>query len=176
MHEQIERYLERSGLAWTHLRPSQFMQVYLREAATIAAKDALFLPYDHIKLSPIDVEDIAKVAFRLLRDGGHESESHDMTGPEALTMVDVAERISQAIGRTIRYVNITPEDRRRALLAAGMPPAMADALDEQTRERRKRPESRISLAMHAAFGVEPTTFAEFARKNAAAFGGAPVKS
>src|SRR5215813_10855340 len=28
MHEEIERYLEASGLAWTHLRPSQFMQVY----------------------------------------------------------------------------------------------------------------------------------------------------
>src|SRR5262245_49634046 len=32
MHEQIERYLEGSGMGWTHLRPSQFMQVYLREA------------------------------------------------------------------------------------------------------------------------------------------------
>src|SRR5260370_28333509 len=40
MHEDIERYLERSGLAWTHLRPSQFMQVYLREAPTIVAESA----------------------------------------------------------------------------------------------------------------------------------------
>jgi uncharacterized protein YbjT (DUF2867 family) len=31
MHEEIERYLEASGVAWTHLRPSQFMQVFLRE-------------------------------------------------------------------------------------------------------------------------------------------------
>ena len=28
MHEEIERYLEGSGVAWTHLRPSQFVQVY----------------------------------------------------------------------------------------------------------------------------------------------------
>src|SRR6266851_4412408 len=32
MHELIEDYLEASGVAWTHLRPSQFMQVYLCEA------------------------------------------------------------------------------------------------------------------------------------------------
>lgn len=44
MHEEIERYLERSGLAWTHLRPSQFMQVYVREAPTIVAENAFYLP------------------------------------------------------------------------------------------------------------------------------------
>jgi uncharacterized protein YbjT (DUF2867 family) len=38
MHEEIERYLEASGVAWTHLRPSQFMQVYLREAPSIVSK------------------------------------------------------------------------------------------------------------------------------------------
>src|SRR5262249_35330474 len=44
MHEEIERYLESSGLGWTHLRPSQFMQVYLREVPTIVTKSAIFLP------------------------------------------------------------------------------------------------------------------------------------
>src|ERR1700692_2701485 len=35
MHAESERYLEGSGLGWTHLRPSQFMQVYLREVPSI---------------------------------------------------------------------------------------------------------------------------------------------
>ena len=105
----------------------------------------------------------------VLRDGGHEGRSYDMTGPEALTMTEIAERISQAIGRTIRYVSVTPEERRRALLATGMPPYFADALDDQTRERLKRPKSRLSLGAYEAFGIEPTTFAEFTHRNAAAF-------
>src|SRR6266851_2235771 len=42
MHEEIERYLTGSGLAWTNLRPSQFMQVYLREAPTIVAQGAIY--------------------------------------------------------------------------------------------------------------------------------------
>ena len=57
MHEQIERYLEGSGLAWTHLRPSQFMQVYLREVPTIVAENALFLPMGNAKLAPVDIEE-----------------------------------------------------------------------------------------------------------------------
>ena len=47
-------------------------------------------------------------------------------------MTDVAERISSAIGKTVRYVNVKPEERRRALLAAGISPVFADALNEQT--------------------------------------------
>src|SRR5262249_6391521 len=46
MHEEIERYLEASGLPWTHLRPCQFMQVYLSEAPITAGKGLLLLPLD----------------------------------------------------------------------------------------------------------------------------------
>jgi uncharacterized protein YbjT (DUF2867 family) len=42
MHAEIERYLEQSGLSWTHLRPSQFMTEYLREVPTILAHGSLF--------------------------------------------------------------------------------------------------------------------------------------
>ncbi|TPM34264.1 SDR family oxidoreductase [Mesorhizobium sp. B2-3-4] len=167
MHEEVERYLEAAGMAWTHLRPSQFMQVYLRDAPTIAAEGAFYLALGDTELSPVDVEDIAKVAFRLLRDGGHESESLDMTGPEALTMSDVAARISQAIGKPVRYIDVSPQERRRALMASGISPAFADALDEQLAERLRRPKSRVHLATHEMFGVRATPFVEFAQRHTA---------
>jgi uncharacterized protein YbjT (DUF2867 family) len=171
MHEEIERYLEGSGLAWTHLRPSQFMQVYLREVPAIVSADSLLLPMANSRLSPIDIEDVAKIAFAVLRDGGHEGKSYNMTGPEALTMTEIAERISQATGKNVRYVDIAPEEKRQAILAAGAPPYFVDALDELFAERRKRPESRVCLGTHEALGIKPTTFAEFAQRNAAAFRG-----
>jgi uncharacterized protein YbjT (DUF2867 family) len=171
MHEEIERYLERSWLAWTHLRPSQFMQVYLREVGTIVAEGTLCLPLGDIQLAPVDIEDIAKVAVSLLWHGGHEGRRYDMTGPEPLMMKEIADRISQATGRALRYVDIPLEERRRRLLAAGMPEYFVDALDDQTRERRRRSKSRVCLEAHEAFGVRPTTFAEFARRHAAMFRG-----
>src|SRR5262249_26520988 len=81
MHEEIEHYLQAAGFAWTHLRPSQFMQVYLREAPTIAGKGLLLLPLEHVKLSPVDIEDVAKIAFALLSQGGHEGRAFNITGP-----------------------------------------------------------------------------------------------
>lgn len=116
------------------------------------------------------------MAFALLHSEGHEGKSYDMTGPEALTMTEVTERISQAIGKPIRYVNITLEEKRQAWLAAGIPSERVDTVSEVVSERSKCSESRAYLDTHKAFGVQPTTFAEFARRNVAVFRGESLPS
>lgn len=171
MHQEIEDYLEASGLAWTHLRPSQFMQVYLRETPDIVATGTLRLPFEDISLSPVDAQDVAKAAHRLLRDGGHEGQSLDMTGPEALTMADIAARITATIEKVVTYIAITPEERRRNLLARGLPESFVDALDEQTNERLTNPVAQVLLETHRMLGVRPTSFMEFAQRHAAQLGG-----
>src|SRR5580658_1047648 len=171
MHKEIEKHLERSGLAWTHLRPTGFMQEYLREAPSIIREGALYFALGDVKLNPIDLVDVAKVGFLLLRDGGHEGARLPMTGPEALSMTEVANRISRASGRTVRYVHVPPIARRQALIAHGIPPEIADALDRQVEERLKGGlESQVDLSTHKLFNIRPTTFLEFAQRNAQAFG------
>jgi uncharacterized protein YbjT (DUF2867 family) len=169
MHAEIEAYLERSGLAWTHLRPSQFMTEYLREVPTILAQSAFFLPLADAKLVPVDVADIAKAAYRLVTTPGHEGKVYAMSGPESLTMEEIAEQLSHAVGRTVRYVSISREERSQALLAAGVPAFFVDALDVQAGERRKGTEAVVHPETHTALGISPTTFADFARRNAGAF-------
>jgi uncharacterized protein YbjT (DUF2867 family) len=169
MHAEIERYLQRSGLSWTHLRPAQFMQEYLREVPTIVAQSAFFLPLEDARLVPVDIEDIAKAALVLLSTPGHEGKIYEMTGPEALNMVEIAEQISLAIGKTVRYISISRAERKQALLAAGVPSYLVDALDVQARERLKGTEAIVHPETHITLGIFPTTFAEFAHRNADAF-------
>jgi uncharacterized protein YbjT (DUF2867 family) len=169
MHAEIERYLERSGLSWTHFRPSQFMTEYLRELPTIQGYDSLFLPFKDAKLVPVDLADIAKAAFVLLTTPGHEAKTYAMSGPEALNMHEVAAHISQAINKPIQYVNVSPEQRNQALLSAGVPAFFVDALDAQTRERWKGRESQVYSETHETLGITPSTFAQFVRRNAGAF-------
>jgi uncharacterized protein YbjT (DUF2867 family) len=171
MHKQVEEYLEASGLGWTELRPTGFMQEYLREAPSIIADGAIYLPLGDVKLNPVDLVDVGKIGFKLLRDGGHEGERLAVTGPEALGMADIAERIAQAISKPVRYIPIPPEARRQALVEHGIPTVIADALDKQVHERLKGGlESRVDLSTHRLFNVRPTTFLEFAHRNAEAFG------
>jgi uncharacterized protein YbjT (DUF2867 family) len=173
MHKKIEEYLERSDLAWTHLRPTGFMQEYLREAPSIINDGAFYLALGDLRLNPIDLVDVAKVAFLLLRDGGHEGARIAITGPEALSMAEIADHISRAIGKTVRYVAVSPAARRQALIAQGIPAEFADALDKQVKERLKGGiESQVDLSTHQLFNVKPTTFLEFAQRNAKAFSAA----
>jgi uncharacterized protein YbjT (DUF2867 family) len=171
MHKQIEEYLEKSGLAWTHLCPTGFMQEYLREAPSIIHQGAFYFALGDVRLNPVDLADVGKVGFLLLRNGGREGARLPMTGPEALAMTEVADRISRATGRTVRYVAVSPSERRQALIAHGIPPEFADALDRQVEERLKGGlESRVDLSTHQLFNIKPTAFLEFAQRNAQAFG------
>jgi len=175
MHAQVERYLEQSGLSWTHLRPSQFMTEYLREVPTILAHGALFLPYEDAKIATIDVADIAKAAFVLLTTPGHERKTYAISGAEALSMAEAADHISRATGMMVQYVNVSREARKQALLAAGVPSFVVDALDAQAGERVKGMEAAVHPETYTDLvGTPPTTFAEFARRNTGAFRGESV--
>jgi uncharacterized protein YbjT (DUF2867 family) len=171
MHGEIEKRLEASGMAFTHLRSGEFMPTYFRQLPSIVAKGALFLPMEDQKIASIDVGDLAEISALVLTRPGHEGKIYPLTGPEALTMTEVAERLSAATGKIIKYINVAPEDAKKAQLAAGLPPYMADAIAELFAERRKGKESQVSPIAEGLLGRRPTSFAEFAKRNAAIFRG-----
>jgi uncharacterized protein YbjT (DUF2867 family) len=171
MHAEIERRLEASGMAFTHLRAGEFMPAYFRQEPSILAKDALFLPMEDARIASIDVGDLAEIADLVLTGSGHEGKIYPLTGPEALSMAEVAEKLSAVAGRKIRYVNVAPDDAKKAQLAAGVPPYIADALAELFAERRKGKEAQVSPVARTMLGREPTSFDEFAARNAAIFRG-----
>jgi uncharacterized protein YbjT (DUF2867 family) len=171
MHGEIEKRLEASGMAFTHLRAGEFMAAYFRQVPMITARGAMFLPMEDARIASIDVDDIAEIAANVLTGTGHEGKIYPLTGPQALTMTEVAAKLSAAIGKTIRYVNVPPEDARQAQLAAGMPPYLADALFELFAERRNGKEAKVWPDAEALLGRPPTSFDDFARRNAAVFRG-----
>ena len=169
MHGEIERRLEASGMAFTHLRAGEFMPAYFRQVPMIVSKGALFLPMENARIASIDVGDIAEIAADVLTSS--KGKIYPLTGPEALTRAEVAERLSAATGKAIKYVNVAPEDAKKAQLAAGMPPYLADALAELFAERRRGKEANVSRVTETVFGRRATPLHEFAARNAAIFRG-----
>jgi uncharacterized protein YbjT (DUF2867 family) len=171
MHGEIERRLEVSGMAFTHLRAGEFMHAYFRQVPSIVARGTLFLPMEDARIASIDIGDVAEVAATVLTSPGHEGKIYPITGPEALSMAEVAEKLSAATGKSIQYVNVTPEQAKSAQLAAGVPPYTADALAELFAERRKGKEAQVSPIIQTIFGWRATSFDEFAMRHAAIFRG-----
>jgi uncharacterized protein YbjT (DUF2867 family) len=171
MHAEIEKRLEDSGLAYTHLRAGEFMPSYFRQVPSIVGRGILALPMRDARIASLDIGDLAEVAIAVLTSPGHEGKTYPLTGPESLSMAEVAEKLSAAIGKTIRYVDVPPEEANKARLAAGMPPYLAEGLDELFAERRNGKESNVWPTIEEVFGRKPTTFDEFAVRNAAIFRG-----
>jgi uncharacterized protein YbjT (DUF2867 family) len=171
MHGEAERALIESGLAYTNLRAGEFMHSYFRAVPNIVGKGILPLPMEDARIACIDVGDIAESAAVVLTGDGHEGKTYSITGPEALTMTEVAAKLSAVIGKPIRYVNVPPDDAKKAQLAAGFPPYLADALYELFAERRKGKEAQVWPDLQSRLGIRPTTFDEFATRYAAVFRG-----
>lgn len=168
MHEEVERYIESTGMRWTHLKPSQFMQVMLREAASIKLRGELALPLAEIELAPVDLADVAAIGVAAALSSDVDGHAVQITGPEALTAREMAQMFSRVSGRPVEYVNLSIEERSRRLRAAGTPAVFVDALDEQAKERLLHPQAEVHTEAHQRFGVRPTHFSEFLLKHAAA--------
>ena len=124
-HHGIEKLLETSGLAWTHLRPSDFMQ----NLATVHRADIrdcgeIWAPAGRGRTSFVDVRDVAEAAARTLTEPGHERRAYTLTGGEAFGLEEVAVLLSRALGRPVAYRNPGVPAFLRHSRAAGRPWAL----------------------------------------------------
>jgi uncharacterized protein YbjT (DUF2867 family) len=168
-HGQAEEFLKSSGLAWTILQPNFFMQNLLEQARQIAADGRIYQPVGDAKMSCIDVRDIGAVAARTLTEEGHEGKTYVLTGPEALSYNEVAAKLSEATGREITYVAITPEQFREGALAAGLPEWLVSALERLNENLVAGRSAEVTDDVRKVAGREPITFDQFARDYAQAF-------
>jgi len=168
-HAAVETKIRESGIAYTFLRPNLFMQGLLAFRETIVAQDKFFAAAGDARISAVDVRDIAAVAAAALTEMGHERRTYDLTGPEALTHNEMAQKLSKAVGREIQFVDVPPEAMRDALLGVGLPLWQADGLIEDYAHYRRGEASAIASGVEDATGVLPHSFDDFAREYAPAF-------
>jgi uncharacterized protein YbjT (DUF2867 family) len=173
-HGQIEQYLAQSGLPHTLLRPNYFMQTFLMSAQPVAGQGVLYGMTGEGRISCIDTRDVAAVAAQVLTSPGHQGKSYGLTGPETLSASEVAERLSAATGRQVRYVNMAPDAFAQALAGAGLPGWLVDALVEYNTLLAGGHGATVTDEVARVTGRPPRTFDQFAADHRAAFGGQPT--
>ena len=170
LHRDSEEEIEASGIAYTFLRPNGFMQNLVNyNSETIKTQNAFYAAQGSGAVSHIDIRDIAAVAVKVLSGGGHEGKPYSLTGPEALTNAQIAEKLSRLLGRSIRYVDIPPDDFKKSLLTAGMPEWSVNALLDLQRLYREDGASLVDRTVEQLLGRKATSFNEFARDYRSAF-------
>jgi uncharacterized protein YbjT (DUF2867 family) len=164
-HNDCEQQLEESGLAFTHLRPSWVMQNFL----SYVVGDMIRLPAGDGRVGFVDARDIAAVAVEALTTPGHEGKAYELTGPEALSHSDVADRLSAATGRSIIYENISPETYEQEKTSQGWPRASIDTMLALFADIRTGIDSVVTDTVESVTGRAPLSFLNFSRDYASKF-------
>jgi uncharacterized protein YbjT (DUF2867 family) len=168
-HAALESWLRSSGLDWTFVRASFFMQNLITTHLTdIRDRDEIMVPAGSGATAFVDANDVGAVAAAALLDPQrHRGLAWTPTGPTALTYTEVADILTDTLGRPIRYAEPGPlryaAHARRALdLPWGMV-AVTTAIYTVARVGRA---GSITDDVHTVTGQQPRTFAEFAASHA----------
>lgn len=123
----VDAYIERSGMAWTHLRPNFFMENLRvqRDAASGEIRNRLGAP-----VSWVSARDIAAVAAEVLRQpAAHEAQTLDLA-VDRRSVVEIAALFERATGRPHRAAPPSQEQMLERLMRAGRERAYAQPLVE----------------------------------------------
>ncbi|NVJ24878.1 MULTISPECIES: NmrA family NAD(P)-binding protein [Myxococcus] len=112
----------------TILRPGYFMENLLRDLPSLLNASSLFLTTSPERRAPfVATADIAHKAADVLLDAGWKGHRYvGVHGPQDLTYAEVVEILSRELGRPVRYVQVSFDDARKAMLGMGLPGFMVD--------------------------------------------------
>jgi len=114
LHGDIDRLVTDSARESTIIRPGMFASNSIFWwASQIQTGDVVCWPYGAVETAPIDDRDIAAVAVRALVEEGHAGQDYVITGPESLSHETQVRAIGNALGRHIRFHELTPDEFRR---------------------------------------------------------------
>jgi (4-alkanoyl-5-oxo-2,5-dihydrofuran-3-yl)methyl phosphate reductase len=168
-HLASERAIQNMGIAWTFVQPGAFMSNALNWRDTIKSQGKVFSNYGDGKVAYIHPRDIAAVAVHALTEPGHEGKTYQVTGPEALSVGEVVQLLSEAVGKPIEYVPITDDATREGMQKAGLPAFLIDALLPYASFVRTGKGAEILPTVEEVIGRKPLTFADWAREHATDF-------
>src|SRR5215213_10802966 len=115
-HAELERLMAAARLESTILRPGMFASnTRLWWAAQIQQGDVVRWPYGSVETAPVDERDIAAVAVRALTDDRHIGGDYVLTGPQAMSQAEQVRSIGDALGRHLRFVELSPDEFRREM-------------------------------------------------------------
>lgn len=118
---RAEEALFESGLAWTVLQPTAYMENILGQWKNIAQNGVFGVPYPVTsRISLVALRDVGEAAARVCTEPGHDAAVYELVGTAPLSQREVAHVLSETLGRAVRPVERPIDEVRADLEAAGI--------------------------------------------------------
>lgn len=124
-HGATEDYIRSAGLVWTFLRDNFYAEIFPHFAD---ADGVIRGPAGRGRVAPVSQLDVAAVAAAIMRDSQtHAHSTYDLTGPEALTLEEIAAILSRVSGKPHTFVNETLAEAHASRAHYGAPAWQVEA-------------------------------------------------
>lgn len=162
-HSTVEELLKTTGIPWTILQPTGFMQNWLGEfSERVKQERKIQEATGDGKRAYIDVRDIAEVAFNILTaPAQHLAATYVLTGGEAINYGQLATTLSQVVGEPVNYIALTLEEAKQRMEQKGLPPAMVQTFVAYAAVQRNGEAEYVSNTVAAILGKPARTAAAF---------------
>jgi NAD(P)H dehydrogenase (quinone) len=159
-HRQTEEMLHAGDLAWTVLRNAPYAELQVPLGAIAVTYGKLVTNAGDGRIAPISRNDCAAAAATVLTKDGHEGQTYEITGPEALSQLDIARLLTEVSGRPVEVI----ESRDRRLLwgltRLGTPKPVARAIVQLGTATREGYFDVVDPAFQTIVGRPPRTLRE----------------
>ncbi|MGM3277226.1 NAD(P)H-binding protein [Ralstonia sp. 24A2] len=162
--QRSEAIVQNSALAWTLLRASWFNQNFSEgHLLEPVLAGVIALPGGNVAEPFVDAGDLADAAVAAFTDARHIGQLYEMTGPRALTFAEVAEILSDALGRDIHYQPMET-NAYVEMLSDYVPRAFAEFLGGLFAEVLDGRNVHVADGVQRALGRAPRDFADYVRE------------
>lgn len=166
---KVEEIIKSSGLPWTILKPTFYMQNTMMAAETIATQGNIYWNMKDGKLGMIDVRDIAEAAFAVITGEGYKGKSYILTGPQAISFTDIAKILSRVLEKEVNYINVPGEASLQAMVGLGVPEWIAKGFVELSEGFSENFANRTTQNVEILTGHPARSFEQFANDFAQVF-------
>ncbi|EPR7548114.1 SDR family oxidoreductase [Vibrio fluvialis] len=160
-YRQVEIALENSGVPYVILRPNWFADNFHTYWKAGIDQGVIGVPAGEGKSSFIDVRDIASSAAAALTTNRFDNQAFNLTGPEALSYAQAAQKISAALGKPVAYQAMEEDAFCDLLKSVGVPADYAEFLTSIFYPVREGWTAGVSDAVVTLTGKAPRSLDEY---------------
>ncbi|WBO61931.1 SDR family oxidoreductase [Streptomyces camelliae] len=165
-HWHTEQHIRSSGVPFTFLRDNLYADFM---PGLVGEDGAIRGPAGDGRAAVVAQDDIADAAVAVLREPGpHAGRTYDLTGPEALTLTEIAATLTEVTGRPVSYVRETVEDAYASRAGYRAPDWLLDAWVSTYTAIADGSLAEVSTAIEDLTGHPATTLAQVLRGAGAA--------
>jgi NAD(P)H dehydrogenase (quinone) len=169
-HWIAERLLDRSGIPITHLRPTLFAEWLMYLSRTIRDKRIVPLAFGNARYAPIAGEDLGRIIGAILEDPAeHAGKSYPLYGSKELDQYEIADILTQVLGKKITYVPLEIDAFQEMLKEMGFTPHFQQHMGHVAQDCRDGVFSGINDLVETLTGQKPLGMMDYIVKNKAFF-------